>query len=316
MLQKVDYYPFGLDIKRYEAIPNKYLYNNKEKQEEMAQYDYGARFYDPVIGRWHTADQLADNYYRVSSYVYVLNRPTVAIDPDGKRVYFIGGAGNDQNGWNYINRWGQAFKRSGINDFIRVNASYGTVGDMMFTTNYRNSGTEYEYIWRKEPGEAMYKEYTGRELPIDNSMINSTAELYRSQLKDNPLQEGEQFNLAGYSYGSVLQAQVALKLAKSGQVIDNLVLIGSPISDKSKLMKQLKGNKNIKNITRYDIKGDHLSNPKDIQEFLQGIQESSPKSVGGKGDDAPHFDAARPGQAADKLIQTIVDWLRQQGVKN
>lgn len=57
--------------------------------------------------------------------------------------------------------------------------------------------------------------------------------MYKQMLKDNPLKEGEQLNFVGYSYGSVLQAQVALRLAESGQVIDNLVLVGSPISDKS-----------------------------------------------------------------------------------
>lgn len=38
-----------------------------------------------------------------------------------------------------------------------------------------------------------------------------------------------QFNLIGYSYGSLLAAQTANYYAKQGQIVDHLVLIGSPI---------------------------------------------------------------------------------------
>lgn len=150
-----------------------------------------------------------------------------------------------------------------------------------------------------------------RREPVQNKTINKTVAAYQEDLKKSPLKEGEQFNLAGYSYGSVLQAQVALKLANSGQVIDNLILIGSPIGDNSDLYKELSGNKNIKNILRYDLKGDALSNPQDVFDFLNGARQGIVE-----GNDAHHFDAARPGSAANKLIDTIVQWLKDKGVKN
>jgi len=80
-----DYYPFGLNMHRQTNTTNKnnYLYNKKELQTETTEYDYGARFYDPVIGRLNTIDPLAEKDRRWSSYSYGHNNPITHIDVDG-----------------------------------------------------------------------------------------------------------------------------------------------------------------------------------------------------------------------------------------
>jgi len=82
--QKDDYYPFGMEISDTVSNPkNYYLYNKKELQSEFGEYDYGARFYDPVIARWTTVDPKAELDRRWSAYVYGLDNAIRFEDPDG-----------------------------------------------------------------------------------------------------------------------------------------------------------------------------------------------------------------------------------------
>ncbi|WP_260397356.1 RHS repeat-associated core domain-containing protein [Empedobacter brevis] len=90
VLEENNYYPFGLKHKGYNntnlANANyKYKYNGKELQDDfnINLYDYGARNYDPAIGRWFNIDPLAEKSKRFSPYTYALNNPVYFIDPDG-----------------------------------------------------------------------------------------------------------------------------------------------------------------------------------------------------------------------------------------
>jgi RHS repeat-associated protein len=88
LIGKDHYYPFEM-VLGGQSTPyadankkNDYLYNGKEFQDELGLdwYDYGARFYDPQIGRWHSLDPM-EQYE--SGYIYCGNDPINMIDPNG-----------------------------------------------------------------------------------------------------------------------------------------------------------------------------------------------------------------------------------------
>ena len=110
MLKKRDYYsPFGLSINALSSSaplskPNRFKYNGKELDIDfdINWYDYGARNYDPQIGRFNQIDPAADVYLSSTPYHYVLNNPIMHIDPTGMLTELFNENGDkigeDENG--------------------------------------------------------------------------------------------------------------------------------------------------------------------------------------------------------------------------
>jgi RHS repeat-associated protein len=88
MIEKSHYYPFGMRFypessANIEAIAFRYNGKEYDSMNGLNKYDYGARFYDPAIGRWNTIDLLAEKAYGWSPYRYAFNNPISFVDPDG-----------------------------------------------------------------------------------------------------------------------------------------------------------------------------------------------------------------------------------------
>src|SRR5699024_8213716 len=93
IIEENNYYPFGLKHKGYNhgtsslgnSVAQRWKYNGKEHDEslDINTYDFGARNYNPAIGRWMNVDPLAEQMRRHSPYNYAFNNPIYWIDPDG-----------------------------------------------------------------------------------------------------------------------------------------------------------------------------------------------------------------------------------------
>ncbi len=124
VLQDNSYYPFGMKFEglSYENTAtsslNKYLYNGKEMQDDfgLEWYDYGARFYDPVLGRFHTPDRFSEKYLNQSQYQYGLNNPLKFIDINGDSAWQITRQWDDKmigKYRNYVNGKVQEYTKNG-----------------------------------------------------------------------------------------------------------------------------------------------------------------------------------------------------------
>ena len=69
---------------------NKYRYNGKELQNQefsdgsgLEEYDYGARFQDPQLGRFFNQDRFCEKLYSLSPYQFAANDPLLFVDNNG-----------------------------------------------------------------------------------------------------------------------------------------------------------------------------------------------------------------------------------------
>jgi RHS repeat-associated protein len=93
IIEESNYYPFGLQQKGYNntvssngnSLAQAFKFGGKELSSELGleTYDFGARNYDPAIGRWMNLDPLAEKMRRHSPYNYAFDNPVFFIDYDG-----------------------------------------------------------------------------------------------------------------------------------------------------------------------------------------------------------------------------------------
>ncbi len=171
IVQSTHYYPFGMSFAKGTITSSQpYKYNGKELDTDrgLNLYDYGARLYDPAIGRFTTVDPSAESYYDSGAYSYVGNSPIMRIDPTGADWY------EKTNGNLY---WQEG--NSDINGYNRIGSSVSIqLGKDSYLNAYQNAG-----IIANKAVNAF-------------NLINSSKKLQNQFLgKDSPLSENSKSQL-------------------------------------------------------------------------------------------------------------------------
>jgi len=85
-VEETRYLPFGAQADHTGTTVTEYKFTDQELDPEVGLYNYGARLYDPVIGRFVSADTTVPDQFDPQSfnrYSYCLNNPLIYVDPNG-----------------------------------------------------------------------------------------------------------------------------------------------------------------------------------------------------------------------------------------
>ena len=87
-----DYQPYGDRIVSDGSTGNNLWYTGKASFENFGLSYFGARWYDPVVGRFTGIDPVGyqeDNIHSFNRYAYANNNPYKFVDPDGRAAFLV-----------------------------------------------------------------------------------------------------------------------------------------------------------------------------------------------------------------------------------
>jgi len=187
-----------------------------------------------------------------------------------KGTYFLGGAGLEGH---YILKLIKAFHKAGIKSTVYLDREKWSAGQNMDATI----------------GVFFSREYDPRFPMLLRVRPNSY----------------EQFNLIGYSYGSLIASQLAVKYARRGSIVNNLVLIGSPIS--KNFLTKLRNMETIKNVIviNLDKHGDPIYAGMDTFDLVTSVRTLQIQLDKKEG----HFYYAKEGAIGDERRKQLAEEL-------
>ncbi len=165
--QNIDYYPYGSYQPGTPTTPAggfpgvHYTFTGQEWDDETGLYNYGARLYDPLLGRFISPDTIISKPRKLQAfnrYSYVLNNPLKYIDPSGHQDEGggdEGGGGEDGVGWgagdeSYFCYQGCEISSDGTVSVGTGNNSSGSTQTILITNLPESSldpWSNYDRVW-------------------------------------------------------------------------------------------------------------------------------------------------------------------------
>lgn len=190
VIQTNHYYPFGMSFtESTHGDKQPYKYNNKEldMNNGLNWYDYGARMYDPALGRWHVVDPSSEKYYGVTPYAYCNNNPIKNIDLDGRDWYLHEATGqlyyNKDMNQNQITFNDNLYTRVGANDMLGdmkdvTEKSYGYKESVGLAQAHGYAINPMQYIKSEDSREQPYPMGPNKSVTLTTGKIEIVNEKY------------------------------------------------------------------------------------------------------------------------------------------
>ena len=226
------YYPFGGLFASTSSV-QPYKYNGKELDttKGLNLYDYGARMYDPTLGRFTTMDPMAEKYYSVSPYAYCGNNPVNYIDPTGGLISPIYDEEGKLLGTDDEGLQGQAIimKKENFSqgmsheEALSYSLGYEGLKDDEARSRYVTSFTglknrpDYDGYLTKAEADTWWRGKSGEPLFVDQSKIELHGVNTSSFERENPIYKNFIWRLTntGKTYGTL---KMTLIDAEKGKV--------------------------------------------------------------------------------------------------
>jgi len=217
VLTAQDYYAFGSQLEGRSYVnanwsgSYRFGFNGMEKDEEVKgngnSLDFGARIYDPRLGRWLSLDPLMAKYPSLSPYTFVDNSPLSFIDLDGRDIIWVGTWTKKQQKTQIAMmkmQWGKAvyrqFKNSKTDDIYigHTSAINGKEGRTRFNANSRFRDKMW-YFWETPKIEYQYSTIAkGDKIFVDvfegEKINNEDAIIHLVLVSDNALESDEYYS--------------------------------------------------------------------------------------------------------------------------